>query len=277
MASHSTDVPVREIHAIDVHGHYGNYIVSPPVPTHPLKCEFMTGSAEVVAQRGRAANTQWTVVSPLLALFPRGGADAAVGNNEASRIVPATPGLLQWIVIDPRRPATYEQARKALGHWPCVGIKIHPEEHVYPISEHGDAIFSFAAEHKAVVLTHTGEHNSMPEAFVPFANAYPETRIILAHIGNAWDGDPSHQVRAIQQGKHGNLFADTSSAQSIMPKLIEFAVREVGAERVLYGTDTPLYSASMQRARIDLADLSDADKRLILRGNAVKLLNLPKD
>ena len=46
-------------------------------------------------------------------------------------------------------------------------------------------------------------------------------------------------------------------------------------ERVLYGTDTPLYLAAMQRARIDHADLSDRDKQLILRDNATQLFRLP--
>jgi len=96
-------------------------------------------------------------------------------------------------------------------------------------------------------------------------------RLILAHLGCGWDGDPGHQVRAIQAPRHGNLFVDTSSAQSILPHLIEWAVREVGAERLLYGTDTPLYFAAMQRVRIDKADLSNEQKRMILRDNAVKL------
>ena len=43
---------------------------------------------------------------------------------------------------------------------------------------------------------------------------------------------------------------------------------------MLFGTDTPLYATSMQRARIDLADLDDHSKRLILRENAWSLLNL---
>ncbi len=60
-----------------------------------------------------------------------------------------------------------------------------------------------------------------------------------------------------------------------MPKLVEWAVEEIGADRILYGTDTPLYSAEMQRARIDHAEISEADKKLILRDNAVTLLDLP--
>jgi uncharacterized protein len=60
-----------------------------------------------------------------------------------------------------------------------------------------------------------------------------------------------------------------------VPGLIEWAVREVGPERVLFGTDTPLYDTAMQRARIDQADLTDDQKRLILRDNAARLFGLP--
>ena len=59
-----------------------------------------------------------------------------------------------------------------------------------------------------------------------------------------------------------------------MSGLVEWAVREIGAHRILFGTDTPLYSAPMQRARIDYAEINDDDKRVILWENAAKLLNL---
>jgi predicted TIM-barrel fold metal-dependent hydrolase len=127
-----------------------------------------------------------------------------------------------------------------------------------------------------VVLAHSGESNSMPDDFVPFANDFPEVSLILAHIGCSSDGEPGRQVRAIQKSRHGNLYADTSSARSLMPRLIEWAVREAGAERVLFGTDTPLYESSMQRARIDHAELSEFHKRQILFDNAYRLLRLDR-
>ena len=73
----------------------------------------------------------------------------------------------------------------------------------------------------------------------------------------------------------GNLFTDTSSARSITPKLIEWGVKEIGAERILFGTDTPLYFSSMQRIRIDHADLPEREKRMILCENAERLFGLP--
>ena len=260
-----------DFRAIDVHGHYGDYFRA-DVPE--LTNRFATGDAATVARRARENNIEWTVVSPLLGLLPRGQADAVVGNEEAARVVPRTQGLLQWVIIHPNQAQTFQQAEELLATKSCVGIKIHPEEHIYPISEFGDAIFEFAARHNAVVLTHSGHENSLPADIVPFANRYPNVRVILAHIGCSPGADRTLQVRAIQQSQHGNVYADTSSAMSISPQLIEWAVREVGVDRVLFGTDTPLYSTAMQRARIDKAELDNDDKRKILRENALDLLRL---
>lgn len=259
------------IKAIDVHAHYGTYHRD---HYHTLINGFMTGSATAVAERAAASGVECTIVSPMLALFPRGGADSPAGNDEAAAVVSQTSGLKQYVVINPLQPQTYEQAAVMLKQPQCVGIKIHGEEHVYPIADHGDAMFAFAAEHKAVVLAHSGDEHTMPVDFVPFADRYPEMKLILAHLGNngpATDLDPSQQVRAIAASKHANVYTDTSSSKSIFPELIEWAVKEVGAERILFGTDTPLYFVANQRARIDYADLSEADKHAILRDNALKL------
>lgn len=261
---------IQSVQAIDVHAHYGVYGRG----KQDKGDEFMTGDADVVVRRARQANTRLTVVSPLEALLPRFAGDPISGNENAARIVAQTEGLLQWVVIDPLKPKTYEQAERMLKLPKCVGIKIHPEEHGYPIREHGDALFSFAAKHRTVVLGHSSEQNSLAADYVLFANKFPEMSLILAHIGCGWDGDLTHQVRALAQSKHGNVYADTSSARSITPCLIEYAVREAGADRVLYGTDTPLYFAPMQRARIDHADISDREKRMILCENAIRLLGL---
>jgi len=158
----------------------------------------------------------------------------------------------------------------------CVGIKIHPEEHAYRISDCGDELFSFFEEVDAPVMTHSGCPNSLPAAFVPFANKYPKVRMLLAHLGNGAgdNGKVDLQVRAVQAAEHGNLWVDTSSARSILPGLIEWAVEELGAERLLFGSDTPLYHVALQRTRIEMAEISDEAKRIILRENALKFFSL---
>jgi len=254
--------------AIDVHGHFGKSY-SPKVG------QWLSADAATVAKRARQANIKTTIVSPLAGLLPRGQADVFRANEQAARIVCETEGLKQYVILHPRQPSTYPQAAEMLSQPQCVGIKIHPEEHVYPILDYGDELFEFAAQHNAIVLAHTGDANSQPAHFVTLANAYPNVKLILAHLGNggAASGDPGLQIRAIQNSREGNVWVDTSSSRSIMPGLIEWAVSEVGAEKILFGTDTPLYSTAMQRVRIDSAEISDEDKYSILCDNAEQLFS----
>lgn len=265
--AHETTSSPSSIRAIDVHGHYGPYRGN-----NDLVDTMMSADAATVVERATTANTEWTLASPLAGLLPRGKADAVAANDDAARVIADTPGMLQWVIIDPKRPRTYEQAVDMLRAPFCVGVKVHPEEHEYSITEHGHAIFEFLAHHGALALIHSGGERSKPEDIVDFLDDVPEVTCILAHLGHTWDDDPSHQVRAIQRSKHGNVYVDTSSARSVFSGLVEWAVEEIGSERIVYGSDTPLYHAPTQRARIDHAEISTADKKNILRENMARVL-----
>jgi predicted TIM-barrel fold metal-dependent hydrolase len=195
------------------------------------------------------------------------------GNRKAIQAVRGRDDLMMWAVLNPLLPDSFDQARELLQHPRCAGLKIHPEEHEYPVAEQGSRVFEFAAAHKAIVLSHSGEPNSMPGDVLSAAAAFPEVAVILAHLGCGWDGDPTHQVRAVQAAGLPNAYVDTSSAMNVTPGLLEWAVEQIGAERLLFGTDSPLYFAPMQRARIDHAELQEDDKRRILRDNARLLFN----
>lgn len=267
-----------EIKAIDAHGHYGQFPSDGRFTEGSTLLEtFSSATAAEVAQRGETCECEWSIVSPLAGLMPRGReTQVAPANAEAFKTVPVTRGLLQYVIVNPLQPETYDQAREMLKSPYCVGIKIHPEEHAYRISDCGNELFSFFEEVDAPVMTHSGCPGSLPAAFVHFANKYPKVRMLLAHLGNgAGDsGKVDLQVRAVQAAEHGNLWVDTSSARSILPGLIEWAVEELGAERLLFGSDTPLYHVALQRTRIEMAEISDEAKRMILRENAIKFFSL---
>jgi predicted TIM-barrel fold metal-dependent hydrolase len=261
--------------AIDAHGHYGVYR---RVDGDSLVDGFMSADAIEVRNRARACGVEWTLVSPLEGLLPRGQANSVAANENAYEQLQKVPGLLQYVIVNPLQSDTFSQARRMLQSPWCAGIKIHPEEHGYKIAEHGEKLFAFFEEIQAPVMAHSGCPNSLPVEFVPFANRHPGARLLLAHLGNG-AGDHQRvdlQVRAVQAARHGNLWIDTSSARSILPGLIEWAVREVGADRLLFGSDTPLYHVAMQRARIETAEIPDSAKALILRENAWKFFNLSR-
>ena len=56
--------------------------------------------------------------------------------------------------------------------------------------------------------------------------------------------------------------------------MIEQLGEEAGADRVLFGSDVPLMDPRSQLGKIITADITDEDKRLVLGGNARRLLLL---
>lgn len=59
---------------------------------------------------------------------------------------------------------------------------------------------------------------------------------------------------------------------SLGPRALELAVRVFGADRVMLGTDYPIFSPDQVTHTLEAADLSDADKAMILCGTAERVL-----
>ena len=70
---------------------------------------------------------------------------------------PTSVFLLQWVIVNPLDPRTYEQADAMLRSDKCAGLKFHPEEHCYTIKEYGEELFKFGAARGATILVHSGD------------------------------------------------------------------------------------------------------------------------
>jgi len=261
--------------AIDMHGHCGHY-----GGYSELMSRLLNALPEVVSRRAAEAAIKLTVVSELSAFDPAADqpADVDAANHLAVRAAEKFDNLRFYAVANPKRENWEAKTDALLSHPKCVGVKLHPRWHYWPVEEFGDQVFGFLNEREVLTLTHTGNAGNEPEQFIPFANKYPRVRLILAHIGyDEVDETPDRQIRAVKMSTQGNVWADTSSAKSVISGVIEYAVEQVGASRILFGTDTPLYCSGMQKARIAYAGISNQDKRKILCDNAAGLLGLPNE
>jgi len=126
-------------------------------------------------------------------------------------------------------------------------------------------IVAMAAELGMVILAH-----STPEECAGLIDAVPNAKILMAHSG----GCPTalgDWFRAIEVAKHyPGIYLDTASSQADMG-YIEALVAGVGAERVIFGTDLPLIDAFFGLAKVTGADLTQAQKDLILGKNILRL------
>lgn len=146
-------------------------------------------------------------------------------------------------------------------------------------------LLKVASEEGVPVILHTGcfqsnlfykkPNNGCPELYKSWYETYPNTQFILAHMNMH---DPEAALDVCEE--FGNVFVDTSWQPT---EVIGEAVRRLGADRVLFGTDWPLVGGNLAigRRRIDdciaMGLLNDDQAQLILGKNAAKLLGISKN
>ena len=134
-----------------------------------------------------------------------------------------------------------------------------------------DPIVERVVSVKAPILQHTwlkvdgndpGE--STPYDLVELARRHPEANFICIHTGGDWE----RGIRIIRDTK--NITAEVAGFDPTSG-VVEMAVRELGPERVVYGSDVGGRSFASQLAKVMGADIPDSAKELVLGGNLRRL------
>lgn len=155
------------------------------------------------------------------------------------------------------------------------GIKLHPDIQKFALNEPRSLRLLEANADRLPVLLHTGDARyaySNPEQLIPVLEAFPHTIFIGAHMAgySVWD-------RAEQQlyRRFDNLWADCSSTLfAVSPQRSLELIRSFGPERVMFGTDYPMWDPQQELERFEALDLTPREQELILYRNAEQLLGL---
>lgn len=110
---------------------------------------------------------------------------------------------------------------------------------------------------------------SSSDHFIAPARLYPEAVFIIGHIGGG--GDWEWQIKAMHQAPK-NVYMDTSGSV-IDAGMIEKAVRDLGAERLLFATDM---STERGVGKILDADITQRQKEMIWSENFQRILDMRK-
>jgi predicted TIM-barrel fold metal-dependent hydrolase len=101
------------------------------------------------------------------------------------------------------------------------------------------------------------------------AEKYPETTIVFPHLGGSAK-DIFARIDLI--ARHRNTYIDLSGSGIERVGILERAVKEIGADRVLYGSDFTINDPSAVIARVKNAFLTSDDREKILYRNVERLL-----
>ncbi|MBI5878573.1 MAG: amidohydrolase family protein [Chloroflexi bacterium] len=249
---------------IDTHAHLG--------PWHEDIWTYTT--EQFIALQARAG-IERTVVSSTAAL----SGELIYGNEWTIQQAEQHDHLLVWLVLNPlRENDSYTLLDRFKDHPKVVGVKLHPVLHRYPADIKATfRLLERVVPTKLPVLSH-GENESYasPARMKRLAEAFPTLTIIAAHFAAGAFGQTHEALDAIQDCRTGNLITDMGTARAIRTGIVAQVVRAIGADKVLFGTDSPLYEPAAFPTLLAVADISDAEKVQIAHGNAERYILKPR-
>jgi len=101
-----------------------------------------------------------------------------------------------------------------------------------------------------------------------FVDRYPDVILVVPHLGML-GGPPLAFLERFK--RCDNVYFDTSLGS---PSLIKRFVEELGAERVLFGSDIPFGYMRSELGKVREAGLREEEFRLVAGGNAARLMRL---
>jgi len=206
--------------------------------------------------------------------------DMTRGNSlVAEAISKYSDHFIGFAIIDPNYPDEdiKSEIKRCFEVLKMKAMKIHPVGHnVHLLDKKYESVWEGAEKYDVPVLSHTTIEdiegpNADPRHFDILASKYPKVKFILAHTGNCIKGLDG----CLELGKkHKNLYMDTSGNTTDRAGVIETMVKEIGADRILFGSDWALFDIPWKIGPVLYAKIPDEDKRKILGENAAKILNL---
>jgi len=151
------------------------------------------------------------------------------------------------------------------------GVKLHPDIQGVKLDDPRMHKMYELCEGRLPMLIHTGDcryDNSNPNRLMPILDKYPNLTVIGAHFGgwSIWE-----EATKKLYGYKNFLVDCSSSLYAISAEKAKELIHAYGADRVLFGTDYPLWKPEVEIERFMKIDLTDAEREDILYNNTAKL------
>ena len=159
------------------------------------------------------------------------------------------------------------------------GLKLHPEYQLFTFEEERFFPFWEACEEKGLfILTHAGfdicfppPFKTDPERLAKFHRRFPALKLVLAHLGGMkmWD-DVEKYLAGLP------VYLDTAMIDEnwISPEQMTRIIRKHGADRILFGSDSPWKGQDQCLRFIRSLEITEKEKAAILGENAAGLLQI---
>jgi hypothetical protein len=204
-----------------------------------------------------------------------------ISNDEVERAIDRAPARLKGLIgadlVDPMAAVRDIRARAKSGKF--VGVRIVPwlwdlppnDRRYYPIyAACVDAGLPFCTQ-----IGHTGPlKRSDTGRLIPYLEDvmidFPELVVVGGHVGFPWIDEVATMIR-----KFRNFHVDTSAyALHRLPEDFVKLMKGEGRDRIMFGTNFPMLTATPCLEKLDALGLDEAGKAAFLCGNARKVFRV---
>lgn len=239
---------------VDMHAHLGTWFNFGQVPPDVPALRRAMGCAGIDAM----------MASHTLGLV----GEIELGNARLDELHRELPELMGYVAVNPHyEEASLRQLDRWLGKGCFHGMKMHPETHVYRITDPAcQSLFRVADQARCPVLIHVMSREAIADC-AEIAARYPHLSLVMGHSGGA-----ALRVQALETARDlPNVYFDLT-ASVMLENCLEWMTAQVGARRILFGTDFPFIDPKHSVGQVLYSRLTPGEKRSIFSENARRIL-----
>ena len=252
------------LHAVDAIDRF--YEILPPV--------HFDGTVDTLKKTGKAFGISHFVVHSV-ATAPEQVENI---NRFIARTVEASPGMFTGLGTMHLLAESLEKDFEQLLALHLKGVKLHPDIQKFNADDkRAMRIYEMCEAKGLPVVVHTGDYRydySNPSRIVRILKAFPRLKFIGAHFGgwSVWED----ALKALPD--FPNIHVDTSSSFYWLSreKAMEI-IRAYGSERVMFGTDYPMWPQKNEMESMKLLDLSSEERENIFWRSCSRLFAIDEN
>jgi len=253
--------PIDDMEVIDCHAHISEKghsdIVIAPMPE---------ADAAGLVDRNKRIGVDIACVSSWTGIWN----DYERGNEIVFQAIQDFPNqIIGYATLDPNYVLHWDlEIKRCHQAYGMKGMKPYFPRNKVPYNDRRyEPWFNYGNQHHLFALMHFSEN--FVKEMEDLAGKYAEISFLLAHSGMSYETARKHIALAKQ---FSNIFLEITYT-AVTNGVIEYMVREVGSERVLYGSDSVMRDPIPQFGWLAYANITEAEKRNIFGNNMRRIIN----
>ena len=229
-----------------------------------LRTSFFTPAGEVKAVNGISFNLD---SGKVLGIVGESGSGKSVTAYSILQILTHPGRIIGCVYVNPLNQKTVDDMDKYIEAG-FAAVKLNPLRHAYCAdAEIIDAVMEKAKKYNIPVCIHSGHPPySLPWQVGLLAERHPDVKLMMIHMGH---GHGVYIDAAIKMAlRYPNIYLEMSGMP--MPSKLREAYERVGADRIMFGTDTPFHHPTVEMQKVITSGLDKDAQQKIFYENAVK-------